>query len=291
MKPKILSKTADFIISSFLIVLAISCVFPFINTIAVSLSDQHSIITMKVVAWPVGFQTLSYQSFLKDVNFYRSFLNTVYVTVLGTAINLLMTTITAYPLAKRGFHGGSIIMKFIVFTMLFSGGTIPSYLLIKNLNIIDSFWALMLPGAINTFNLIIMKTFFAGIPKELEEAARIDGCNEFQILLKIYVPLSITVMATLGLFYAVNHWNSYMNALIYINDVKKFTLQVKLKQLLVDDQFAQMGGLAGTDDQNTVIQESIKSAIIVISTLPMLIIYPFLQKYFVKGVMVGAVKG
>jgi putative aldouronate transport system permease protein len=246
---------------------------------------------MKVVAWPVGFQTQSYKSFLQDTNFYRSFLNTVYVTFLGTTINLVMTTITAYPLSKRGFRGGSLIMKFIIFTMLFSGGTIPSYLLIKNLNLIDSFWALMLPGAINTFNLIIMKTFFAGIPKELEEAATIDGCNELQILLRIYVPLSLTVMATLGLFYAVNHWNSYMNALIYINDVKKFTLQVKLKQLLVDDQFAQTSGLSGNDDQNRVIQESLKAAIIVISTIPMLVVYPFLQKYFVKGVMIGAVKG
>lgn len=290
MKPNILSRLADFLIYSFLIVLAVSCIYPFIYTIAVSLSDQHAIITMKVVAWPVGFQIASYKSFLHDINFYRSFLNTIYVTALGTTINLIMTTITAYPLSKRGFRGGSLIMKLIVFTMLFSGGTIPSYLLIKNLHMIDSFWALMLPGAINTFNLIIMKTFFAGIPKELEEAATIDGCNELQILIRIYVPLSLTVMATLGLFYAVNHWNSYMNALIYINDIKKFTLQVKLKQLLVDDQFTQTGGLSG-DDHNTVIQESLKSAIIVISTIPMLVIYPFLQKYFVKGVMVGAVKG
>lgn len=290
MKPNILSRLADFLIYSFLIVLAVSCIYPFIYTIAVSLSDQHAIITMKVVAWPVGFQIASYKSFLHDINFYRSFLNTVYVTALGTTINLIMTTITAYPLSKRGFRGGSLIMKLIVFTMLFSGGTIPSYLLIKNLHMIDSFWALMLPGAINTFNLIIMKTFFAGIPKELEEAATIDGCNELQILIRIYIPLSLTVMATLGLFYAVNHWNSYMNALIYINDIKKFTLQVKLKQLLVDDQFTQTGGLSG-DDHNTVIQESLKSAIIVISTIPMLVIYPFLQKYFVKGVMVGAVKG
>lgn len=288
MKPKLLSKVADIFIYSFLITLALTCVFPFINTIATSFSDQHAIVTMQVVAWPVGFQVESYKTFLQDVNFYRSFLNTVYVTVVGTAINLIMTTITAYPLAKRGFRGGSVVMRFIVFTMLFNGGMIPTYLLIKDLHMTDTFWALMIPGAISTFNLIIMKTFFMGIPKELEEAARIDGCNDFHILFRIYVPLSLTVMATLGLFYAVNHWNSYMNALIYINDVKKFTLQVKLKQLLVDDMFAQVGG---SENQKTVIQESIKAAIIVISTLPMLVIYPFLQKYFVKGVMVGAVKG
>jgi putative aldouronate transport system permease protein len=284
------SRTATFIIYSIVILLSLTCLFPFIHMLAVSLSDQQSIITMKVSVLPRGFQTLSYQTILQDPNFFRSFSNTVYVTLVGTAINLAMTIITAYPLIKRKVKIRSLVMKLIVFTMLFHGGTIPAYLLMRELGLVNSLWALILPGAISTFNLIIMRTFFMGIPKELEEAAIIDGCNELQILLKIYIPLSLAVIATLGLFYAVAHWNSYMNALIYLNDVKLYTLQVKLKQLLIDDQIGQSAGM-DADTRSTVVQESLKAAVIIVSTLPILVVYPWIQKYFVKGVMIGAIKG
>jgi ABC-type glycerol-3-phosphate transport system permease component len=285
------SKLANAIIHTIVILMSLTCLFPFVHMLAISFSDQMPIITMKVTLWPVGFQTLSYWTILQDPNFFRSFFNTAFITVIGTAINLIMTIITAYPLIKRKVKGRTVIMKLIVFTMLFNGGMIPSYLLIKELGLLNSLWALILPGAISTFNLIIMRTFFQSIPKELEEAAIIDGCNELQILSKIYVPLSLAVIATLGLFYAVAHWNSYMNALMYLNDVKLYTLQVKLKQLLIDDQFGQIGGNMEADARNTVVQESLKAAVVIVSTLPILVVYPWIQKYFVKGIMIGAIKG
>jgi ABC-type glycerol-3-phosphate transport system permease component len=285
------SRLANAIIHTIVILMSLTCLFPFVHMLAISFSDQMPIITMKVTLWPVGFQTLSYWTILQDPNFFRSFFNTAFITVIGTAINLIMTIITAYPLIKRKVKGRTVIMKLIVFTMLFNGGMIPSYLLIKELGLLNSLWALILPGAISTFNLIIMRTFFQSIPKELEEAAIIDGCNELQILSKIYVPLSLAVIATLGLFYAVAHWNSYMNALMYLNDVKLYTLQVKLKQLLIDDQFGQIGGNMEADARNTVVQESLKAAVVIVSTLPILVVYPWIQKYFVKGIMIGAIKG
>lgn len=285
------SRLVTLLIHIFVISLAATCLFPFIHILAISFSDQMSIITLKVSLWPKGFHLLAYETILQDPNFYRSFLNTLYVTVVGTTINLVMTTITAYPLSKRKVKGRGVMMKLIVFTMLFHGGTIPSYLLMRELDLINSLWALMLPVAISTFNLIIMRTFFLGIPKELEDAAIIDGCNEIQILTKIFIPLSLAVIATLGLFYAVAHWNSYMNALIYLNDVKLYTLQVKLKQLLIDDQIGQGASMLEGDSRSMLVQESLKAAVIIVSTLPILVVYPWVQKYFVKGVMIGSIKG
>lgn len=291
MKSSTASKSWDFLIYAVLAMMAITCLLPFINIAAVSLSGQMAIITGKVKLWPVDLQIATYKAILKDMQFYRSLLNTVYVTSLGTFINLLMTTITAYPLIKSRVKGKKYIMTAIVFTMLFTGGLIPNYLLVKNLGLLNTFWALMLPGAIGTFYLIILRTFFMNIPKELEDAAVIDGCGETGILFRIFIPLSLPVLVTLGLFYAVGHWNSYMDALIYLSDVEKSTLQVRLRQLIIDDQFSQLGQNLNPGDQGAIIQESLKAAIVIVSTLPILIVYPFLQKYFVKGVMIGAIKG
>ena len=182
-------------------------------------------------------------------------------------------------------------MMFFIITMLFSGGLIPNYLLVKSLGLLNKLWSIILPTALSTFNLIIMKTFFQNIPEELEEASKIDGCNNFMILIKIYVPLSLAGIATLSLFYAVNHWNNYFNPMLYISDSKLFTLQIKLRQILLLSQQRELVEGSSEAARAAVMEESLKSAVVIFSTLPILCVYPWAQKYFVKGAMIGAIKG
>jgi len=270
--------------------IAFTCVTPFITIIATSFSGHSAILTGKVGLWPVDFHINAYKAVLMDAKFYRSLMVTIFVTVIGTLLNLCLTALTAYPLSKN-IKGRKYIMTFIVFTMLFSGGLIPNYFNVRQLGLLDTVWALILPSGISTFNLIILRTFFMGIPKELEDAAFMDGAGQARILWKVYVPLSKTVLLTLGLFYAVAHWNSYMNAMIYIRNSELYTLQVRLRQLVMGDMATQLTGSLSNEDQQVLVLESVKAAIVVVSTIPIIAVYPWLQKYFVKGVMIGALKG
>lgn len=270
-----------------LILLAFTCLFPFIHVLAKSLSGENAIIAGDVVLWPVDVQFEAYKSVFGNASMRNSFLYTVFVTVLGTCVNILLTVLAAYPLSKSDLVGKKPIWLMILFTMFFSGGIIPLYLVVNGLHLLNTCWALILPGAISTYNMIIMKTFFQNIPDSLEESAKLDGCTEIGVLFRIVLPLSMPVIATLSLFYAVAHWNNFMSSLLYINDTSKFTLQLKLRQLVLQDQVSSM--MEGASAASLP-RESLKAASIMYATLPILIVYPWLQKYFVKGVLVGSVK-
>lgn len=274
-----------------LILFTFICIFPFLNTLANAFSSNHAIQTGKVVLWPVDLQFDAMRSVLTDANIIRSLWITVYVTVVGTALNMLFTITTAYPLSRRDLKGRKYFMNYMIVTMVFGGGLIPWYLVIKSIGLLNSLWALIIPGLISSFNVIIMKTFFQNIPEELREAAVMDGCGNLRYLIQVILPLSGAVMATISLFYAVGHWNSYFNAVLLIDDSTLYTLQVKLRNILLLSQMDTSLETQQTQNNLHVIAESLKSATIVFATVPILIVYPFLQKYFVKGSFLGSVKG
>lgn len=266
------------------------CLLPFVNIIAVSLSDNSAIMSGKVFLVPVGMNITAYKTVFTDNTMIHSFVFTVILTVLYTAVTMLMTILCAYPLANSKLKGRTVIIMLITFTMYFSGGTIPSYLLVSNMHMLNTIWALILPGAINTFNMIVMKSFFSSMPAGLEEAAKIDGAGHFKILFSIILPLSMPIIATLSLFYAVGRWNGFSDALFYINESKMYPLQLKLRQLISLNNVDQM--MNNLDDEKQLVTpETIKSASIMFATVPILLVYPWLQKYFVKGVMIGSIKG
>lgn len=266
------------------------CVFPFINIIAVSLSDNGAIISGKVFLWPVGINISAYREVFTDLTMIRSFVFTVGLTLLYTLITLIMTILCAYPLSKKSLKGRTALLLIITFTMYFSSGSIPLYLLVSELKLLNTIWALILPGAVNTFNMIVMKSFFTSLPSGLEESAKIDGAGHFRILFSIVLPLSMPIIATISLFYAVGRWNGFSDAIYYINDPKMYPLQLKLRQLISLNNVDQMMTNL-QEEQDRVIPEQIKSASIMFATVPILLIYPWLQKYFVKGMMVGSIKG
>ncbi|MDF2959608.1 MAG: sugar transporter permease [Paenibacillus sp.] len=277
----------EFINVLILIILAATALFPFIHVLARSLSDEAALMAGKVSVVPIGINLLAYKTVFQNTGMNQSFLFTVYLTVFGTLVNMLLTVFGAYPLSKRGLIGGRGIWLFILFTMFFGGGIVPTYLVVKSLGLLNSIWALILPVAISTFNLIIMKTFFQGIPIELEESAKLDGALDIGILFRIMLPLSLPIIATLTLFYAVDRWNEFYNALLYNSDSSKFTLQLKLRELVLQGQVAQ---LAEGSAQENIPKESLKYASIIYVTLPILLVYPWLQKYFVQGALIGSIK-
>lgn len=267
------------------------CLFPFLNTISNAFSSSRAIQSGQVTIFPIDFQTQAIQMILADNTVLRAMAITIYITVVGTALNLLFTITTAYPLSRRDLKYRSIFMRFMIFTMLFSGGMIPGYLLVKSLGLLNSLWALMIPGLISAFNVIIMRSFFMAIPDELREASIVDGCGNIRYLIQVLLPVSVASLATIGLFYAVGHWNSYFGAVMYIDKMELATLQVKLRNILLLSQMDTSLEQMHTDAQFNVMQESLKAAVVVVATVPILVVYPFLQKYFVKGSMLGSVKG
>lgn len=281
------SVVLDVIIYTIMIFVLLICIVPFMYMFVLSVSDPKAIINNEVSFWPVGFTLASYQQIFTYPNFFRAYGNTLFYTVAGTTIALGMTVLFAYPLSKSFLRGRSFIMKLVIFSMYFSGGLIPNYLLVSNLHLTGTIWAMLLPFAINQFNLIILINFFRTLPVELEEAALIDGMDYSGILRKIVVPLSKPALATIGLYTAVFFWNDWFNGLIYLN-TSQFPVMLFLRNIV--NGTAVMGDGAGSADKAT-IAISIKSAVIITSTLPIIILYPFLQKYFVKGLMVGSVKG
>lgn len=285
------SRAFDVILVLFMFLFLLVTLYPFWYVVVISLSNGKDVMAGKVFLWPVSATLATYRVVLRDSSILTGFKNTVIYTCLGTFINLATTTLCAYPLSRPELPGKGFIMKFVVFTMFFSGGMIPTYLVINQLGMIDSIWAMVLPGAISTYNMIVMRTFFMGIPESLHECACLDGASEMQVLLKIVLPLSKAILATMLLFYAVGHWNSYMNALLYLNKKSMFPLQSILRNMVVDGQLSEAQTAIGGGSNFEVVETTMKYAVIVVSTLPIIMIYPFVQKYFVKGVMIGSVKG
>ena len=270
-------------------VLIFICFYPFLNVIAYSFSGNRAVMAGEVTFFPIEPQLAAYQEILKRGQIWVAMQVTVWVTVMGTGIGLILTILAAYALSKKKLKGRTWINAFILFTMYFSGGLIPTFLVVKDLGMYDSLTALYIPTAMNVFNFIVMRTFFRQLPESLEEAAYLDGATDVQILTKIVLPLSLPIIATIGLFYAVTYWNDYFNSLIYIQSPERYTLQLRLRSLLFADELGAAGATEGIGNQ--VMAESLKMACIVVSTLPILVVYPWLQKYFVKGVMLGSVKG
>lgn len=290
------SKILDVVIYISLILLMIVTLYPIIYIFSVSVSSTTAYESGRVVFLPVEFNLEAYKVILKAGTIPRSFLNSVIYTVLYTVVSLFMTTTMAYPLSRSkdrvAFKG--FFSKIVIFTMFFNAGIIPNYLVVKGLGLMNSMWALILPTAISTYNLVVMRSFFEGIPIDLEEAAFIDGANEITIFWKIMLPLSKAALATVGLFYGVYMWNSWFNAMLYLQSDTKFPLQLIIRQIIMQNQMAaELAAMGDTSmlTEQTTNSVSLKYATLFLSILPMLIVYPFIQKYFVKGVMVGSVKG
>jgi putative aldouronate transport system permease protein len=222
---------------------------------------------------------------------YRSFGNSVLITVVGVALSMLATVLAAYPLSRSFFYARRTFTLAMIFTMIFSGGLIPTYLLVHGLGLVNTYWAIWLPGLVSTYNMLILRTYFEQIPAEVEEAARIDGCGEVRLLVQVLLPVSLPVIATLSLFYGVAYWNVFLSMLIYINDSTMQNLSVLVQQMIKNQSVLQQTLLVQPDAQSNVVEEGIKAAGIIVLIIPMLIVYPFVQKYFVKGVMIGSVKG
>lgn len=274
----------------FLSLLSLGMLLPFLNVLAQSFSSSEAIIGGKVLFLPVNFTTINYEYVFSDASIWRAFGITVFITVVGTLINLIATSSLAYPVSRSEYAGRKVIVILVLITMVFSAPLIPNFLLMKNLHLTNTLWALLLPGAISSFNFFVMRSFFMQIPSELIDSGRMDGCSELRMIWSIVLPLSKPVMASLGIFYAVGHWNTYQSAVYYLNKPALWPLQVKLRQLIDTDNIAidpassQFSGLAHMDP------EGIKMATIILATLPIILIYPFLQRHFVKGMMVGSVK-
>jgi putative aldouronate transport system permease protein len=275
---------------SLFVILGIITLFPFLNIIAKSFSSEAAVISGKVNLLPVDFQLGTYKYVLGNRQFLNSFKVSIIVTVLGTFLSLLMTVLAAYPLSKPRLRGRKIFTIIYIFTMLFSGGLVPTYILMSNLRLINQLPVLILPSLISVYNLLVIKSYFESIPESLEESAKLDGATNTIILFKIILPLSLPVFATIALFYAVGYWNNYFTAMIYITKSSLKPLQLYLKEMLysASDVFLQLNN--NIDANMNATPEAIQSASIIVATVPIIVVYPFLQKYFVKGVMVGSVK-
>ncbi len=276
---------------SALIALALLCLFPLLHVLALSLSSANAAAAGKVVLWPVDFTTKAYEFALDRPEFARSFWVSIKRVVLGTAVNMVLTVLVAYPLSKENaaFRWRTFYVWFFVLTMLFSGGLIPLYMIVRSTHLLDSIWALVLPNAVPVFNVVLLLNFFRALPRELEEAALIDGAGHWTILWQIYLPLSKPALATLTLFTIVFHWNSWFDGLIFMNSPQNYPLQSYLQTLVISRDISQFSMDATL--LKLVSDQTFKAAQIFIGALPIILIYPFLQRYFVKGIVLGSVKG
>ena len=283
-----------YIITGFLLTaLFIIVLYPCIYVVSASFSSGSAVEAGRVILWPVDFSLEGYKAVFHTPSVWIGFRNSLFYTIAGTLINILVTMIAAYSLARPDLPGRNGIMLFFTFTMFFSGGMITGYMLVRSLHILNTIWAMLIPGALGVYNLIIARTFIeSNIPTELLEAAQMDGCSDIRFFASIVLPLSKAVIAVLVLFYGVSHWNSYFNAMIYLNDKELYPLTIYLKEILMASQI-DPSTVADPELQNQIARMAavIKYALIVVSMIPILILYPFIQKYFVKGVMIGSVKG
>ncbi|WP_127589692.1 carbohydrate ABC transporter permease [Paenibacillus lautus] len=278
------SKLFDVFNVLFMIVLIMVMAYPMVYVFSASISNNAMVASGAVLLWPKKITLIAYEQLIYNPDLWMSYWNTIRYTFLHTVLTLIATSAMAYPLAKRWLPGRRVILLMAAFTLLFSGGMIPTFLIVQKLGMLDTIWAIVLPSLISTWYLFIMRTFFEALPEELEDAAAIDGCGSIQILVRIVLPLSVPVMVTIGLFTAVNQWNSFFSALIYLNDREMYPLQIMMRNILI----------AGTNVQgegDLTHLETLKYAMIMIGTLPILCVYPFIQKYFVQGTMIGGIKG
>ncbi|MDF2647694.1 MAG: binding-protein-dependent transport system inner rane component [Paenibacillus sp.] len=269
--------------------IVVMTLYPFLYVVSASLSEQLYIQQGRIGIIPMGFQLEAYKRVLEFPMLGRSYLNTILYTALGTAISLVLTVCAAYPMSRRGLPGRRLMTTIVLIPMLFGGGLIPTFLVVNALGMRDSIWAIVIPAAVTSFYVFIQRTFFEQIPVELEDAAKIDGCSMVQTLVKIILPLALPSLVTIGLFYAVNEWNSFFPAMIYLNDEKLFPVQILLRAIVIQNQTDQV--LVDVFDDKNLLSESIKYSTLVVATLPILIVYPFIQKYFVQGSMMGSIKG
>lgn len=284
------NKLMDTVVWLIVILMTLCCLLPLLNTLAISFSNNSAVNANQVGILPVGFTLSSYKKLLEDNQFWRSAWISVLRVVLGTGLNMLMTILLAYPLSKskNRFASRDIYMKLVIFAMLFNGGLIPGYIIVSKLHLLNTIWALVLPGAVPVFNVILLMNFMKGLPEALEEAAVIDGASEWTILTRVVLPISKPGLATVALFCIVNHWNDYFQGLIYMRTPSKYPLQTYIQQLTIDVSEI-------TDPQQliyfmTISTRTLNAAKIVVATVPLLVIYPFLQRYFVTGIVIGAVK-
>ena len=273
--------------------MALLALAPFVHVLAQSFSSHRAITSGLVGLWPVDFSIEAYTRVLSQADFINAFQVSVLRTVVGTLFNVVITSLLAYPLSKRHLKGRSLIMFLIVFSMMFGGGMIPTFLVVKATGLLDTFWAYIIPGAVSAFNVIIIKNFFQSVPAELEESAKIDGGTNLGILFRIVIPLSMPAIATITLFHAVGHWNAFFDTVLYVTNRDLFPLQVYLRELIMFNQSGidNNSGYSANIDSTLLAMESLKAAALIASTVPILVVYPFLQKYFVKGLMLGSVKG
>lgn len=274
-------------------VFLIAVLYPLIYIVSSSFSSGNAVSTGKVILWPVDFSLEGYKSVFSNKDILIGYRNTFFYTTFGTFFNVCLTLITAYPLSRKDFVGRNVLSFFFSFTMMFSGGIVPSYLLLRDLHLINTVWALVIPGALSVYNMLVVKTFMqTSIPTDLLEAAQIDGCSDAKYFFKILLPLSKASIAVVALFYAVAHWNSYFNALMYITDRNLIPLQLVLREILINNKFdANMVTDPALLEAKQGMADLLKYSLMVVSSVPILCVYPFAQKYFVKGVMIGSVKG
>jgi putative aldouronate transport system permease protein len=274
-----------------MILLMVITAYPFLYVLFASLSDPNKFIAHSgVLLYPLDATLASFKAVMNNPNIWIGYRNTAFIVVVGTSINLLMTCIGAYFLSRTGPMLKKPIMILITITMFVDGGLIPNYILVRDLNLYNTIWALIIPGAISTYNMIIMRTMFQSIPASLEESARIDGAGEWTILFKLILPLSIPTIAVIGLFYAVGHWNSWFSANIYLRDKQKFPLQLVLRNIIIQNDVDEMT-MGSSFGNSYAMSFTIKYATVIVATVPILVLYPWIQKYFVKGVMIGSLKG
>lgn len=273
----------------------LATLYPLYFVFIASFSDPHAVANGRVFLLPKDISLIAYERIFDYKLIWLSYGNSIYYTVFGTLINVAMTIVAAFVLSRKNFIGGKLFTWVILFTMYFGGGVIPAYLNLRSLKLLNTVWAIVLPGAVSTYNLLVARTFMnTSIPYEMQEAAMIDGASYIKFLLKIVLPLSAPIIGVLTLYYAVGHWNSYMNALLYLRDREKYPLQMVLREILIQNQYT-TADVAATDPEQMLymekLREGMKYSLIVVASVPMLVLYPFLQKFFVKGVMLGSVKG
>lgn len=273
--------------------LFVSVLYPIVFVVSASFSEGRMVSAGKVILWPVNASLEGYKAVFRNKSILTSYMNTIKYTALGTIVNVTVCMMCAYPMARRDLEGRNVFMLIFTFTMYFGGGMIPNYILMRNLSIIDTTWVMILPGALSVYNMILARTFIqSAIPSELLEAATLDGCGDFRYLIKIVLPLSKAIIAVIAMYSAVGHWNMYFNAMLYLNSTDKMPLQIVLREILLANQFdASMMMDPELQEARADLADVLKYALILVSTVPILCVYPFIQRYFIQGVMIGSIKG
>lgn len=281
------SRVFDVVNVLLLCLLALTTIYPFWDALVVSMSSLKSYLSSPVHLWPSEFSFEGYSYMFSTPTLWSSYANTLFITVVGTALNVLVTIMASYVLSKNDLKGHRVLTFLAVFTMMFTGGIIPTYMVVKDLGLMNSLWSMILPTAISTYNLIIMRNFFRAMPKELEESGMLDGCTEVGVLFRIVLPVSVPAVTTITLFYAVDHWNDFFSAIMYINSQSVWPLQLFLRTMLFESDMAYASG----GESLFLLGQPMKMAAVMLAIIPIMCAYPFFQKYFTKGVLAGAVKG